>query len=87
MQNSYIWLQSLSTVMQRSTEFIWWLYPVMWLFWPAELSCRSNATAATKAKKKGYPMGNEGTAERSSSGSSEGDTYATPSTASYINLH
>ena len=34
------WIRSLSTVVERSIQFIWWLYPVMWLFWPSELSCR-----------------------------------------------
>ena len=26
--------------MQRSIQFIWWLYPVLCLFWPGELNCR-----------------------------------------------
>jgi len=46
-----IWVRSVSTVIQRSIEFVWWLYPVMWLFWPRELSC--NKAKATGDGDKG----------------------------------
>ena len=36
----YVWVHSLNTIMARSCQYICWLYPLLWLFWPAELSCR-----------------------------------------------
>ena len=35
--------------MQRSIEFIWWLYPILWLFWPSQLSCRKKREALSNS--------------------------------------
>ena len=33
-------VHSLSTAVERQIQYILWLYPIMWLFWPAEASCQ-----------------------------------------------
>ena len=34
-----VWVRYLSTVVQRSMQYIWWEYPIIYLFWPNEGSC------------------------------------------------
>ena len=34
-----VWVRSLSTFMERSIQYIWWMYPILWLFWPNEIRC------------------------------------------------
>jgi len=34
-----VWVRSLSTVVQRSLQYIWWVYPIIYLFWPTEARC------------------------------------------------
>lgn len=33
-------VHSFSTFTERSLQYVWWIYPVIWLFWPQELRCR-----------------------------------------------
>lgn len=34
-----VWMRSLSTFLERSIQYIWWMYPILWLFWPNEIRC------------------------------------------------
>jgi len=34
-----VWLRSLSTITERSIQYILWMYPIIWLFWPKEIRC------------------------------------------------
>ena len=34
------WVHSISTALERQIQYILWLYPLLWLFWPAEASCQ-----------------------------------------------
>ena len=36
-----VWVKSLSTFIERSLQYVWWMYPLMWLLWPEgfRLSC------------------------------------------------
>ena len=38
-----VWVRSLSTFVARSLQYIWWLYPIMTLFWPGKLRCLSRS--------------------------------------------
>lgn len=53
--NCYVYdnagLNSLNTIAARFIQYILWMYPVFWLFWPAELSCCSKKNAQAKAPK------------------------------------
>ena len=33
------WINSISTCIERNLHYIIWVYPVIWLFWPAEAFC------------------------------------------------
>ena len=34
-----VWVRSLSTFLERSIQYIWWMYPILWLFWPKDIRC------------------------------------------------
>ena len=86
------WVKSLSTVMQRSIQFIWWLYPVLCLFWPGELDCRRK-----KKKRRAASHSNKGNDNRrkqssSTDGVEEEEDDGTESeydasSTSYVNLN
>ena len=101
LSDSYIWVHSLSTVMQRSIQYIWWLYPLLWLFWPGELSCgRGKAGQKSVSEAKGQKDG-KGAEKRKgksagvksgevkdvgSSDEEDEDEYGNSSSNSFINL-
>jgi len=45
---SNVSVRSFTTVFSRSVQFLWWLYPIMWLFWPKELTCRKHEVPVVK---------------------------------------
>ena len=44
------WVRSFSTVLERHIQYILWLYPLLWLFWPAEASCQCGRNRKKKKK-------------------------------------
>ncbi len=44
-----VWVKSLSTFVERSLQYVWWMYPIIWLLWPGgfKFTC-------CKKKKKRY---------------------------------
>ena len=34
-----VWVKSLSTVVERSLQYVWWMYPIIWLLWPQDFNC------------------------------------------------
>ena len=41
-------MKSLSTIVERSLQYVWWMYPVIWLFWPQDYNC----TCCSRKKKR-----------------------------------
>ena len=41
------WVRSFSTAIERQIQYIAWLYPMLWLFWPAEAMCQCKKKART----------------------------------------
>ena len=33
------WVHSISSCIERNLQYILWVYPVIWMFWPAEAFC------------------------------------------------
>ena len=29
-----VWVKSLSNFVERSLQYLWWMYPIIWLLWP-----------------------------------------------------
>ena len=75
-----VWVRSLNTVLQRFIQYIIWMYPVFWLFWPVELSCRKKK-AITKAKKDKSSRSYSTSETREED--SDNDDYSTPSNNSF----
>lgn len=42
------WVHSISTALERQIQYILWLYPLLWLFWPAEASCQCGKKSKVK---------------------------------------
>ena len=89
-------MRSLSTVMERSMQFIWWLYPVLWLFWPKEFSCCKRSDSSIQQTDRQWRnrknSGRERVHDQVTGGYDGGDSSADDSscagrsTASYVNL-
>ena len=92
----HVEVRSLSTVMERSMQFIWWLYPVLWLFWPKEFSCCKRSDSSIQQndwqrrdrKNSGLRRPNDPVAGGYDGGDSSADdsSCAGRSTASYVNM-
>ena len=78
-------VRSFMDILSRAIQFILWLYPVMWLFWPAELSCRKPKLQSNQ-KLKNIEQADENRSHDSDNSSDETANYNTPSSTSYVNL-
>ena len=81
-------IRSLSTVVQRSMQFIWWLYPVLWLFWPKEFSCRASHAANSASGGAQQRNGSGRVAHHVGQSETDDDdtSFAERSSTSYLNL-